>query len=181
MAHRGRHLQGFLTGSFGRLTGGLAMVVAAAIVAFAAGGNGVLGGFGGLFGSGAQPALDVARATGVGAPAAIVASPTAAQRLAALQRAGSPNAGVRGHRRNAHRHAFRPRSTPHRSPTGRPQPSLPPTPPPPPQKGQTVSKAGDTAKQVTSQAPPQLQPVTDPANSTIDTVEQTCRGLPVCP
>ena len=154
------------------------MVVAAAIVAFAAGGNGVLGGFGGLFGSGAQPALDVARATGVGAPAAIVASPTAAQRLAALQRAGSPNPGVRAHRR----HAFRPRSTPHRSPTGRPQPSLPPTPPAPqPQKGQTVSKAGDMAKQVTSQAPPQLQPVTDPANSTIDTVEQTCRGLPVCP
>ena len=116
----------------------------------------MLGGFGGLFGSGAQPALDVARATGVGAPAAIVASPTAAQRLAALQRAGSPNSGVRAHRRNAHRHAFRPHSAPHRSPTGRPQPSLPPTPPPPPQKGQTVSKAGDTAKQVTSQAPPQL-------------------------
>ena len=48
-------------------------------------------------------------------------------------------------------------------------------------ESQAIARARDTAKQVTSQAPPQLQPVTDPANSAIDTVEQTCRGLPVCP
>src|SRR5437764_3271577 len=148
MAHRGRHLQDFLTGSLGRLMGGLAMVVAAAMVAFAAGGNGVLGGFGGLFGSAGQTPLQVARATGVGAPAAIVASPTAAQRLAALQRAVSPNTGTRAHRRAEHRRNAQSHPAPHRAPTGLPQPALPPTPPPPPppQKGQTVKTVGDTTK-----------------------------------
>jgi hypothetical protein len=44
-----------------------------------------------------------------------------------------------------------------------------------------VSTAGDTIKRGTDQAPPQLQPFTKPVSDAIDTVVQTCRGLPVCP
>ena len=47
--------------------------------------------------------------------------------------------------------------------------------------GQVVHTVGDTVKQVTSRAPPAVQPFTQPVGDVVDTVEQTCGGLPVCP
>lgn len=159
------------------------MLVAAAIIAFAAGGNGVFGGFGGLFGSAGQSALDVARGSDPVNASAIVASPTAAQRLAASLHGTSTHPGTRAHRHAASRRGARPRTGPHRGSTGLPQPTLPRTPPapPPPQKGQTVKTGADTITQVTNQAPPQVHPVTDPVNGAVGTVVQTCTGLPACP
>jgi hypothetical protein len=40
---------------------------------------------------------------------------------------------------------------------------------------------GDSVKQVVAQAPPQLAPLTPVLGNAVDTVVQTCRGLPVCP
>jgi hypothetical protein len=59
---------------------------------------------------------------------------------------------------------------------------VPPAPPAPaPGAGQVVSTVGQTVKDVTKQVPPPLQPLTGPLGQAVDTIVQTCRGLPVCP
>jgi len=44
-----------------------------------------------------------------------------------------------------------------------------------------VTTVAETVKQVTGQAPPQLQPITQPVGDTLDQLVKTCQGLPVCP
>jgi hypothetical protein len=175
-----------VTGSVARIAGGAGIVACAAIVAFAAGGGSVFGGLGGLFGSPGK-SLQVA---GADAPAAdIVAAPPIATSAVALGHGlVTPRGGGRRVRAAHPKHS--PRTTPPSplpvlQPAPNPVPPSPvPAPPPPgpsPGSGQVTHTVGDTVKQVTSQAPPPLQPVTQQVNNTVDTLEQACSGLPVCP
>jgi len=169
-----------------RIAGGIGIVACAAVIALAAGGGNVLGGLGGLFGT-SGTSLEVAKA---GAPSAdIVASPTAAQRAALLrlnirarQPLGAPH--TRAHRPNRSRPQQPPRQpvAPQPAPApSRPIPSVPAPPAPAPGGGQVTSTVGQTVKQVTSTAPPPLQPITKQLDNAVDTLVTTCGSLPVCP
>jgi antitoxin (DNA-binding transcriptional repressor) of toxin-antitoxin stability system len=173
-------------GSAARVAGGIGLVACAAVIAFAAGGGGVFGGLGGLFGRDGQ-SLEVARS---GSPAAdIVAAPTAAVRRRASNRA------VIGHRTEAAPRQQRrqgtglqrsvpPRLSPSVPPSGSPPvlpPGAPPAPAPAPGGGQATGTAGGAVKQVTNQAPPPLQPLTQPAADAVDMIVKTCQAAPLCP
>jgi hypothetical protein len=178
-----------MAGSAARIAGGIGIVACAAVVALAAGGGTVFGGLGGLFGSSA-PALQVARGE-TSAAADIVAAPNAADRAAARRRAALNELSRRTETRSRP-HTRRvgtppPRSTqpvalsPSPSPVPAPPSPAPPTPVPSPGGGQVIMTVSETVKQVTNQAPPQLQPIAQPINDTVDTLVQTCQGLPICP
>jgi hypothetical protein len=173
-------VQGALAGSAARIAGGIGIVACAAVVAFAVGGGGVFGGLGSLFGRNGQ-SLEVAKA--VSPRADIVAAPTAAERTAAVPALANPAPRrPTSNRRRRSGSALPPRASNPAPAPSRPLPGQPPVlPPPAPGGGQTVGAAGETVKQVADQAPPPLHPVMQPVGGAVDTVVQTCRGLPVCP
>lgn len=174
-----------------RIAGGIGIVACAAVIALAAGGGSVFGGLGGLFGARGS-SLQVAKDD---APAAdIVASPTAAEQVAALRARIAPTRTLvilRSHRRAAtHRERSAPRPVnpgaplapaPSPAPGPTPTPVPQPAPAPSPGGGQVVTTVGNTVRQVTNALPPQTQPLTQPVNDAVDTLEQVCQGLPVCP
>ncbi len=176
-----------MAGSAARVAAGIGIVACAAVIAFAAGGSGVFGGLGSLFGSRGE-SLQVAE-TGAGA-ADIVAAPSAAERKAA----SAPQRTTSGGRNpvQPRRHASRPAppttgapapvSSPSPTPSPlNPAPSLPAPPAPTPAPSPVVRTVGETVKQLTAQAPPQAQPVTKPIDDAVDRIVQTCATLPVCP
>jgi hypothetical protein len=44
-----------------------------------------------------------------------------------------------------------------------------------------VTTLAQTVEQLTSQAPPETQPLTTPLGDAVSTLVRACRGLPVCP
>jgi hypothetical protein len=165
------------------------MVVCAAVIALAAGGAGVFGGLGSIFGS-SGPSLQVAKA---GPPAAdIVAAPTAATRLAS--RPSELGSTPRNRRNPGGRRPSASPRTPTQAPpaagvpptTGpvNPAPGIPSPPAPPapaPAPAPVVTTVGGAIKQLTGNAPPEAKPLTKPIDDAVDVLVQTCTALPVCP
>ena len=165
------------------------MVACAAVIAFAAGSEGVFGGLGSLLGrDGAS--LEVAKTSVPDSD--IVAAPTAAER-AALRRRIAPTPTERTKRNGSQPGQRRPATPPapgvpptlqpptNPVPVLPPPPTTPPAPQPQPQPSPVVTTVGETVKQVTSQAPPEAKPITKPIDDAVDTLVQTCASLPVCP
>jgi hypothetical protein len=180
-----------LAGSAARVAGGIAILGCVAAIALAAAGPGVFGGLGSLFGQDGA-SLEIAKQ----APSAadILAAPTAADRAAVVRAvtrpprrdggAGSPRSGSRAPSSPAprSRSSGPAPALPPLAPGPNPAPSLPPpSPAPSPGSGQVVATLGDAVKEVTSQAPPETQPLAKPLTDAVDTLVQACRGLPACP
>jgi hypothetical protein len=173
-------VQGALAGSAARIAGGIGIVACAAVVAFAVGGGGVFGGLGSLFGRNGR-SLEVAKAASPRAD--IVAAPPAAEHAAAVPALAQPAPRTPATDRRRRSGSARPPRASNPAPAP-PQPSpgrQPVLPTPAPGGGQTVGAGGETVKQVADQAPPPLQPAMQPVGGAVDTVVETCRGLPVCP
>jgi hypothetical protein len=152
------------------------------VIAFAAGGGGVFGGLGSLFGrNGAS--LQVAQAAAPDSD--IVAAPTAAERRATLTPVRAP--ARREPRRTPSRVPSRTPPAPviGLPPSGpapvNPAPTVPAPPAPAPPPAPVVTAVGQAVKDVTSQAPPDAQPITKPIDVAVDRLVQTCASLPVCP
>jgi hypothetical protein len=182
---------GVLGGSAARIAGGIGIVTCAAVIALAAGGAGVFGGLGSLLGR-SGTSLEIA--THNTSAADIVAAPTAAERAVeprTVTRSPAGNGRPQSPRRGSQAPSTPPGPTtpgsstpaiPPVAPSPNPAPSLPPPgPAPSPGSGQVIATLGDALKQVTSQAPPEARPLTQPLNDAVDTLVQTCRGLPACP